>query len=131
MSQRWYSFTQNDGVLDVFIANKISDSAQSIAPLLVAVEASNKIQITIDSLGGEGHAAWQLGSALAEKEASCLVIGNCQSAAVQIVVGCRPVRALETAVFMIHSPYIRLCGTLARRRTLFFGTPGGRGSFDR
>ena len=95
----------------VRIAGEIGLTGATAGELLAAVGDAAEVHISIDSIGGDSNAAFEIYDGLAGRNVTVEVVGNCFSAAVTIALAGSRIRMRRDALLMIHAARLFVFGT--------------------
>ncbi|HTV40976.1 MAG TPA: ATP-dependent Clp protease proteolytic subunit [Candidatus Sulfotelmatobacter sp.] len=100
----WFTvIRQDDGTARVSIAGEIGLVGQPVEDCIAQIGDARRVELTINSVGGDGIAAFKLFDALHGRDVTAEIFTACYSAAVIIALAARKIRIEAGAQMMIHT----------------------------
>jgi ATP-dependent protease ClpP protease subunit len=106
----WFSITHQANVATAYIGDNIGAFGLSAVDFIRDMGAASKVELRIDSGGGDGSTALATHAALAQIDCIALVTGRCCSAAILPLMAAKRISAYPGSMFMLHAPVRFVCG---------------------
>ena len=107
---------ENKAVIELFDDIGAWDfNASRWSDCMATVAGADEVVLRINSYGGELVEALAIVDMIRNsgKVFKCEVYGMCASAATVVALACGEVKMCKSAMWMVHEPYLSMCGTLA------------------
>jgi ATP-dependent protease ClpP protease subunit len=102
--RNWFELMQTGDTTTVFIRDELGCGRETARTLLDALQGVNKIELWINSNGGDSACALELFRGLNGRVNLATVQGKCFSAAVTLAMSAKKIRVEQSAKFMLHKP---------------------------
>src|ERR1035438_7898210 len=101
---KWFEVLQTGDTATVWIRDELGCGRETAKPLLDALQGCKKIELWLNSNGGDSACALELFQGLNGRVSLATLQGKCYSAAVTVAMAAKKIRVEQSAKMMIHAP---------------------------